>query len=661
MTKQEPQEKKEKKHRTSDKRKEDFLALFARESPHIRDSIVKDLPAYNALLGMNGLSFEDYALQVRATELGIPPAQASKLTPSCPYCKTDEAVGRKEEGIFRCRTCNRTFAANYESISSGTKCDALTWMKVLQCILDFAPIAKTCDYCDISETTYYKIRNRLFYSMQMLMDEVKLYGLIEVDNTFARVSYKGMDLRDSEFDEDSIFFDDRFKPRNARTRGGAYSKIDQNANSVCIFTAIDDRGHVLTRFAGVGATSLRLLKSYLPANKFLLQVPKKDDFSLSPKKKGKDPQTKPGAVSLMVADKERAIESYANYLGIKFESHVFRENGVQRRLSTDSHDIQRVNALHHRLKSFLRKTNYVSTKYLPGYLVLFEFIENTGASPEAMNRLFQILATPNLGKPPTFFREMYTVPNYLLEWFDGNNPLKKIPYNKRLAFYLYDHIRRHEEYPDIHITMEQIMHETGYTAPSIRKFYRDLNAAGYREKILRFFGEPTEEEKERAAEEKRPRKNMDASKTINPIVLAIYDEYVQLRKLPDGQRPSLTALLEEKNAQYGTKFKRANMMMKFKYIEEHGIRTERSETERPTIERTKRWEYGQRPNDKVMAVYEDYENIKLSYRERGENPPKSIYIYEILAKKYELSPSTIQGYLGRAWGYNKAKNEIADE
>lgn len=633
------------KHRFSDERVRMFLQIFARESEYVRESIVKDLPAYNALLSLQVFSFEELALQYIADIKGIKYDPEQPPQPICPYCDS-ENVGRKKyansgkENLYRCYDCSRTFSANYNSISTGTKCSALTWMKLLQCLLNFIPIAKTCEYCDISETTYYNLRNRIFHAMQILLTDVKLYGNIEVDNTFVRTSYKGVNLQESEFPEESIFFDSTFKPRDAKKRGCRSLNIDKNANNICVFTAIDDRGHVMTRFVGVGVANYLSLKSFLPADKYLKIVPEQDPFMFH-KSKSTDSQSIPGDSSRMIADKEHAIKKYAEtVLEIPFESHVYRKGNVQFRLAEDTHHIQHVNALHRRLKTFLRNCNYVSSKYLPGYLTLFEFIENTGGSPQAIQQLFRILAQPNLGRPANFYQEMFSVPNYLEIWLNNDHPLKKLPYNKLLAFYLFDHIRNKELYPNTTVSMQFIEEESGYTAPTIRRIYRELNDAGYRDLILSHFGEP--QTKATIVKNKFP-----APTSLNPTVLLIYDEYAKIRTLPFHLRPTFQQFLDEKNKQYGTQYKRTNMLAKFKIIEERGIRPPMPEYTEPV----RLWEKA--ITNTMLSLYADYEKIILGYRQRGETLPVMNTVYEELSKKYGLTANTVGCYIHRVRVYKK--------
>ena len=205
---------------------------------------------------------------------------------------------------------------------------------------------------------------------------------------FVRASYKGKNLQETDYEEDSIHFDPSHKPRPPRYRGEANTQSEKNSNSVCIFTTIDDRGHVIVRFAGIGVTNYRILKSNVQEDKFLRTVPTEDPFDLQ-KQSSSTAKAESGETSLMIADKEGALRKYAESISIPFEAHVYQREGRHMKLPEDTHNIQRVNALHSRLKSFLRNTNYISTKYLPGYLLLFEFLENTGGSQQAIEKVIQ--------------------------------------------------------------------------------------------------------------------------------------------------------------------------------------------------------------------------------------------------------------------------------
>lgn len=628
-----------------EERKRSFMEAFSREAREIRDSIAKDLPAYNALVSIHAESFEDVALRMLAEERGIAYNSIDPPLPACPKCGETERIHRKEENIFTCRSCNKTFAANYQSIVSGSKQPALVWMKILRCLLDGQGLVKTCAYCDIKPNTYYWIRSRIFWAMSLMLQDIRLYGEVQMDTTFVRMSYKGINLQVHDYPEDSIFEDEGYKPRPARHRGGSFRYADKNANSLCIFAAIDDRGHVITRFAGVGMANHRKYCERIPAKYYLPTVPKKDPCTFFNREKRSEAKTKPGEQTVMVADGEGALKRYAEQIGLPFEAHVYRRDGVQYRLPKGSRNIQRVNALHHRLKDFLRDSNFVSSKYLPGYLTLFEFIENTGATPEALEQLFRILAKPGLHKPNTFYDALFSVPDYMIDWLRDDNPLRKFPESKVLSYYLYDHIKNRADYPDTEITMQDIERETGYTAPSIRKAYREFNKAGYRELILKHYGAERKKEKNAAP------KDSCRDQTFNPVVLDIYDTYMATRSLPAEKRLSLAQILEAKNKEYGTSYKRTNMLAKFKKIEESGLRPPR-----PELYTRDQADPMESIPPHYFDILREYEEIRRSYRQRGEKVPVRDRLLEELGKKHNLTRQSVEDCISLArTAMNKAK------
>ncbi len=542
-------------------RKADFFALFKAEAPYIRDEIARDLPAYHMLLSMQAESFADIALRVIAKQRGIPFDLLNPPVPACPSCGKDDRVSRKGRQGYYCKRCAQKFQATHNAIVSNSKVGDLKFLQVLTSLLAGHSMTQTCELCDISLTTYYRIRNKILYAMQLMLREVVLYGVIQADCTFVRVSYKGLDLREPEFDEDSLFYDKTaFIPREARKRGGAYKAAERNANSICILSLIDEYGHTANIFCGTGLASLKTLKMYVPEGKLRLSVPENDPFQTFLQKKKRNIETKPGDTSLLVIDKERALESYAQAIGIHWESHVYRDKGTQRRLAAGAHDIQRINSMHSRLKRFLSAAP-VSSKYLPGYLTLFDFMEMTGGSKAAVERLLEILATPGLGQSPEFYQSLFSVPNYLEQWFAGDHPLKKLPYNRLLAFYLYDHIRNKESYPGTDMTMRYVEQACGYSDKHIRSSYQNLLNAGYRDLILSYFGEVVAS-KERAT---KPMKN------IPPIIPLLHDEWTAYLRGEQGPRPTFTQFVKKKQAQYGFSYNETYVKRWFARAEELGV------------------------------------------------------------------------------------------
>lgn len=637
-----------------DERRRQFLIDFSREAPAVRERILRDLPAYNKLLSLKSESFEEIELRRIAAERNEPYNKEKPPKPECPFCKQIKTVTKKSKDIYRCTSCNRTFSVNYNSIISGSKQDALTYMKVLHCLLERKTIKETCELCDgIEAETYYDMRNRIAYAMSIMLDDIKLYGSVQVDITFVRTSYKGKDLKDNGFDDDSEFYDISFKPREDEKQNNANPYKSRNQNHCAVFAGIDDYGHVYATFIGIGVSNYKALKTYIPEKRYLQTVPENDPFSFMKEQKSL-PKTMPGDKTKLIADKEGAIKKYANTLGVDFEAHVYRRKNVQMKRPDGFANIQRVNALHQRLKDFLkvRSGQHGASKYLPLMLTLFCFKENTGVSNEAVERLFQILGTPHLGSKygAKFYENLFSVPNFMELWLkDGSgNPLKKFPYNKIRAFYLYDQIRKTEFYtknklPVLVSSMEEIVDETDYTPQSIRRLYNDLSRAGYRELILSNFGvkNGSSEETDGAL------KINKTGPTFNQTVLAIYDAYAENRKRPLEERISLEDLLKEMNQRFGTNYKRTNMLDKFRKIEKSGLREKMPElnNEDRIIVR------GRRLSRRDFALYEDYMKLYNSYREKGEKVPKVRILYEELEKKYGINVETINDIISRVRPY----------
>lgn len=626
---------------TSDisERIDQFLSAFSKEDRDIRNTISKNLPAFNMLLNCNAKTFEEFALLPIAKMQGInindPLLDLSKVRPICPKCGNSDNVIKKTTNKYECKR-HDIFSANLNSISSGTKEPSAVWMQVLLCMLQFYSVKKTCDYCNISTATFYNIRNRLFYGMQLLLNELKLYGEIQADNTFIRISFKGSDLTDNDYPEDSIFFDDDFKPRKARLRGGSYHNSEKNMNSLCVFTAIDDRGHVITRMVDIGQTNVSTLCKKLDQNKFLPIVPDKDPFLYTKKRDSYNKSTnkepfKPGDVSLFVSDGERALINFAEKIGLKTEHHVYRRKGKQMKLSKNSHNIQKINQVHKKLKDFLQKTNFVSSKYLPGYLMFFDFIENTGASDEAIAHLFEILAKPNLGVNKDFFDKLYVTPNYIVEWGQKDNPLKKFPHMQLYACYLYAKSKKERDTGLPFVPMREISKETGYSPETIRRTYKNFSSSGLIKDIINHF--------ENNDWDKEVKKAIRKSQKYSPEVLSVYDEYVQFRKKPKRERLTIIEFFESMNKKYNLSYNTCYWQTLCKKISSGENRESL-----PHIIEGKDMVAGLTPSEQARAMeyLNAYEEVEKRYLRKGEPLPKQDVILRELSEKLNRSPYTIR-------------------
>lgn len=620
-------------------RMEELLHLFSKENPEIRKALAWALPSYNLLLEVHAKSFEEFALLPIARQQGLdytdPLFSFRTVMPPCPRCSGTK-VNRVKENTYRCRDCNIKFTATHNSIISGSNTNSLTWMQVLHCMLSFFSIKRTCEICGIAAQTYYYIRNRLFYAMQFMLQNVKLYGVVQCDNTFIHTNFKGASLEDDDYPEDSPVNKVTFIPRVARKRGGGYSHKENVTNAVCLYTAIDNYGHSLVRYVGLGNATATKLYRAVPNSKYLDIIPEKDPFEFTFRSAVANEKMNK---TILISDKEKAIYKYASYLGIECQQRAYRKNSVQLQISSNEYNIQKVNALHRRLKEFFRKTNYISSKYLPGILVLFEFIENTGATTEAIGRLFEILATPNLGQAPDFYNNLFVAPNYFVEWQRDGSLLKNIPYNQMLAAYLY-HKKKID--PSAEISLDYIMEQTGYrTENTIRRIYKNIIASDIMDNIYSAMEDKT----------------MKTSRRLVPVELYISGSLKRFLELYDALFRHLSLPLDEQMPYPEAR----NCMMKelhitdsiqkaekhLKQIDEY-IRAKRLSEKKAVVAKARRERTQNRKLDKGIELYNRILASRAEYRSENIAPPSMLEYYKIFSEEEGVSYQTIETWVSKA-------------
>lgn len=401
---------------------------------------------------------------------------------------------------------------------------------------------------------------------------------------------------------------------------------------LCIFTAIDDRGHAICKYNGLGKSTITSFKTNIKADRFLLTVPEKEPFALFKGGK-KNITTNVGDSSFAVSDKEFAIGGLFRSIGIPWESHVFRRKGKMVRLPVSAHNIQRVNNLHKRLKDFLRKTNHVSSKYLPGYLVFFEFLENTNASDKAIRRLFEIIATPGLGKPSDFYKEYYVVPNYFKKALERDNPLKQFSENQLRAVFLYSQRKKDLAKKIETISTQAIAEQTGYSKEYIRRLYKNFVVSGLLELVEKYY---TEDKQKQTVTDRKTGIRMSK---ITPELLLIYDEYATFRKLPAWERSTIPEFFSKMNQKYNLNIAKYNYERYMRYIEELGLREPLPKNIiYPHVDFSKR-------NSQILS---EYDKMRNSYLSKGQKAPGDRVIATLIAPQINFTPKTLFSLLNEA-------------
>lgn len=623
-------------------RVEKILDKLSRENETVRGAVATVWPSLNELQQMRARSFPEFIFKQEAINQGVYREVGlidySNVAPRCPECSSIENTSMVKisgEDYVRCAKC-KAHKPNWGSISFRSKKTADAYLRVLHCLLDGFTQERACAVAQVARETYFAIRNKLAHAMEIELSKVKVYGIISCDVQEFSSNYRGLDL-DDDVPEDSIFDEYRIIPRDAKKRGGStrHKKGDLITpdNFVSVFTCMDTRGHVVSGFVGLGkATAMNIME--VVKDKILLTVPEEDPYPCGNKKRVSNEDLPVGSNSLLVSDKDPAIALFAKRFGITPEAHIFREDGIQRKLPPGAHDLQKINNYHSRFRRFAQRAG-CSTKYLPLYITVFNWIEQTGATPEAIDRLLTILATPGFGKPPSYYKERYIIPNYLVQ-IKSKDPEAKVllnfPYPQLHAYHLYkkrklllDAGRKDEAMP-----LSEISFRTGLSEVRIRRNFKNLYSSGYDELITKHF-HPI-----------KSKPNASFSKQLSPERLALFDEYQSYAPKSSRVHLTLDQFTDMVNRRDNTTYTSEQLQSSFKAIEKAGLRM------------------GMRPGryhdykkltpaeEKSLAVYNEFLKSVQDHLDKNDLSVSQRDIKMNIANHYGLTESAINEYFRKA-------------
>lgn len=302
-------------------------------------AITKLLNDFKALSISDREKFIDY-ISTNSTPSDFKYLSETKLSSGiiCPYCSS-KGKGVYKKGLhsngrprFYCKNCNKKFSATTNGILYHSKKDFSVWKDFISCFLHGFSVRKTAEICKINKNTAFLWRHKICNSLIAIMDNVSMSGIIEADETYFRVSYKG----------NKQIFKDGTIERKKRRRGSSIihrnRKRGLSKEQVCVPCAINRNGLSIAKISGLGKASYSEINAVISSH---IQ-------------KG----------SILCADGATAYDAIASNNSLK------RANIS----SFGFYNIQRINSYHSRLKNFIDRFNGVSTKLLNNYLVYNNFV-----------------------------------------------------------------------------------------------------------------------------------------------------------------------------------------------------------------------------------------------------------------------------------------------
>ena len=267
---------------------------------------------------------------------------AAKEVSKCPHCDSTHFVknGTKcNNQRYLCRDCKKSFVEQTGTILYNSQKGIEVWEKYIHCMIEKYPLRKCAKICDINLATAFAWRHKILDALQNMMTDVELDGVVQADETFTAISYKGNHKS--------------FKlPRTAYKRGTKASKRGLSTEKVCVPCAVNLDGLSVAKISNLGKPSLKDLQKVLDGN-----ISKN---------------------SVFVTDSLRPYQK----LSLDMELNHIRVPTKKR--SKGLFNIQTVNSYHSRLKDLItHRFKGVSTKYLNNYLVYHNFVNFAKGTTES--------------------------------------------------------------------------------------------------------------------------------------------------------------------------------------------------------------------------------------------------------------------------------------
>ena len=259
----------------------------------------------------------------RAYESCLEQKLADSVT-HCPHCDSDRIrTAGKARGVqrYKCKDCGRTFGKTNDTPFYRTQKDLSKWHHYLELMFEsHLSCVKIAQKVGIHSNTAFAWRHKILNALKQV-DNPKLTGIVEADETYFRLSFKGKS--------------------GMRFRGKKKRGISKQ--QVCVLTAIDRSSvkNTLLQSTCLGRPTAKQVGTVL------------------------GPHIAIGA--LLVTDQHNAYPGFAKSAGLAHKQAI----GCAARHRT--YHVQNVNALHSQVKGFMKPFRGVATKYLDHYMAFYQW------------------------------------------------------------------------------------------------------------------------------------------------------------------------------------------------------------------------------------------------------------------------------------------------
>lgn len=113
----------------------------------------------------------------------------------CPHFDSTHAVrnGKRPDGTqrYKCVDCGKRFVITTNSVVAGTRKGLTVWVNFIESMLLRLSLNECADKCGIHKNAAFMWRHKVLDALQKLAESVNLDDIVEADETFFPLPYKG--------------------------------------------------------------------------------------------------------------------------------------------------------------------------------------------------------------------------------------------------------------------------------------------------------------------------------------------------------------------------------------------------------------------------------------------------------------------------------------
>ena len=258
-----------------------------------------------------------------------------KQTSSCPHCKSTKIVKnglRNSIQRFICKDCNKSFTVRTNTITEHSQKSFETWSKFIECMMNSFSVRRSAEICGINKDTAFIWRHKVLDALQNMQNSVELNGVVEADETFFALSFKGNHKKSTTFT----------MPRKAHKRGKDIHTRGLSHEQVCVPCAVNRNRLSIAKITNLGRVGAKDIHHAF-------------DNRIEPN-------------SILCTD---AIACYNDLVRTEKLELIQLKTGKSK---LGIYHIQHINSYHSMLKNFMIRFHGVATKYLNNYLIRHNFL-----------------------------------------------------------------------------------------------------------------------------------------------------------------------------------------------------------------------------------------------------------------------------------------------